>query len=630
MKKKTDSTPLRGPGRALTLLWVLQALLFAVLQIHEPEAKLEFYWPHLLHLGLGLCWVRARKPWSAWWRPWLLSFALTQLVFLFAHYYMRGAASLVYLVGAFVPLTIWGVVRFVQWNWACVRDAQSVRALGLSALGWGLMAAAYPPLPLGPGGLVFLAPWFLVLWRAPLRAALFASFWSGFLFNALSYYWIYNVVKVGPGPVIMAGLFLLISYFSLYNILAGWVFVLARNLRYKGFPLLLLLFPLFWAGLETTRTRGDFSFPWSPVGMIFGSQVEWLQGLAWVGVFGYSTLVMAANMSVAYGLLRRRWALAGVPVLVLALLWGHGAWTLSDPRTQPFAIAPGTDSLRIALVQPSIHQTKKWSRAYYDTVMTKTWGLVDTLQTADLDLVVLPETAIPDFISMRRSERLRFHRFVKRSQVPVFVGALNHDRQGPPPRRYNYYNSGFLFGLDSSMTEYRKVHLVPFSERLPFDDVFPLLNYVDLGEGDFTPGDTLPVLGPGQWTPMICYEAIYGNLLRDAVRRGAKAIVNITNDGWFGRSTAPGQHLNLIRYRAIESGIPVARCANSGISVFIDAYGHEYGNTELFTERVIRKTLPLAVVPTLYTRIGDAVEAFLFAFVFAWLGVLAIWYWRRR
>lgn len=628
---KAASTHVRGPWRAVLLLLLAQALLFVVLlQGPAPEEKLEWSWWHLLPVALWLGWLRARRPWTSWWRYWLASFALAQVAFLIANYYLRGSASLVFLATGFVPLAVWGAIAFARWNWACLHNREALRALAMSALSWGLMALAYPPLPLGPGALVFLVPWFLVLWRASQRAAMFATFWSGFLFYAISYYWIYNVAKVGPAPAILSGLFLLISYFALYNTVAGWVFVKGRDLRIGNIPVLVVLYPLFWAGLEVTRTRGDFSFPWSPLGLVFGQQVQWLQGLAFIGVFGYSILIVASNLSVAYAVSRRRWTFALVPVVVLAAVWAQGAWVLSDAATRPFAIAPGSDSLRVAMVQPSIHQTKKWSKAYYDTVMTKTWGLVDTLQTKDLDLIVLPETAIPDFIRMRFGEQKKIRRYIARERVPMFLGALDHDVGGTGPRRFRYYNAGLLFDTNGVMTRYHKMHLVPFSERLPFDDVFPLLNYVDLGEGDFTPGDSLPVFAPGAWTPMICYEAIYGNLMRQAVRQGAKLIVNITNDGWFGRSTAPGQHLNLVRYRAIETGVPVARCANSGISAFIDARGHYYGNTALFEEAVIRKTLPMAVVPTLYAQIGDAVEGTLFVLFFAWFGVLVIWRLKRK
>ena len=174
--------------------------------------------------------------------------------------------------------------------------------------------------------------------------------------------------------------------------------------------------------------------------------------------------------------------------------------------------------------------------------------------------------------------------------------------------------------------------MVPFSERIPFDEVFPILNYVDLGEGDFVAGKETPVYRPFHWTPYICYDAIFGDLVREAIRSGSRLMVNITNDGWFGRSSAPYQHLNLIRYRVVETGMPVARLANSGVSVFIDQYGHFDGNTEIFTDRVIQRKVPLRTRDTVYTHIGDAVEMTLLVFgvLYLLVALLVAWLQARK
>ena len=132
-------------------------------------------------------------------------------------------------------------------------------------------------------------------------------------------------------------------------------------------------------------------------------------------------------------------------------------------------------------------------------------------------------------------------------------------------------------------------------------------------------GKETPVYEPFLWTPYICYDAIFGDLVREAIREGSRLMVNITNDGWFGRSTAPYQHLNLIRYRAIENGMPVARLANSGISAFIDQYGHFDKNTEIFTDRVVQRKVPLKTRDTLYSHIGDTVEISLLLFFAVYL-----------
>src|SRR5699024_216126 len=143
-----------------------------------------------------------------------------------------------------------------------------------------------------------------------------------------------------------------------------------------------------------------------------------------------------------------------------------------------------------------------------------------------------------------------------------------------------------LPGRDSASAahfrQYSKLRLVPFSERLPFDDIFPLINYVNLGEGDFSAGDGYEVWNAKiPYAPSICYEVIYPDFVRGARRRGATLLVNITNDGWFGYSNAPFQHANITRFRAVEAGMPIARNANSGISVFYDYKGRILGKTRL-------------------------------------------------
>jgi apolipoprotein N-acyltransferase len=204
----------------------------------------------------------------------------------------------------------------------------------------------------------------------------------------------------------------------------------------------------------------------------------------------------------------------------------------------------------------------------------------------------------------------------------VLIGALSRERNldtALSPKRYLHYNSAWLMSPGGTVQEYRKNHLVPFSEHLPFDDVLPLINFVDLGEGDFSAGTEIPVWNG--WTPLICYEAIYGQLLRQAVRNGSGLIINITNDGWFDRSTAPWQHFNLVRIHAVETGVPVARAANTGVSAFIDAYGHVSGETALFEEAIIRQKMPVGARGTLYYHIGDAVEWILLALA----GAAVVW-----
>jgi apolipoprotein N-acyltransferase len=218
----------------------------------------------------------------------------------------------------------------------------------------------------------------------------------------------------------------------------------------------------------------------------------------------------------------------------------------------------------------------------------------------------------------------------------VLVGALDFAPDEKPWRKYIFYNSAFLFPGDSArnaVRQYSKLRLVPFSERLPFDDVFPIINYVNLGEGDFSPGKDYEIWDRRvKYAPSICYEIIYPDFARGARRRGADFFVNITNDGWFGISNAPYMHANIARFRAIEAGAPIARCSNAGITVFYDYKGRVLGKTRLNEVTVLRRKLPINTRETPYLRYGDRVEGFLaWFFVLGFTACLALaWKENRR
>lgn len=537
-----------------------------------------------------------------------------------------GHAGLYQIAITFLPVGLFWIGLFIRWNIRRIKEKDSRVALALCAISWGLYAFAFPPMPLGPAALLLLVPWFMVMNRYGRQQALFATFWSGMLYNSINYYWIYNVmhVETAPSGLILFGLFLLIAYFSAYNVFAAFIYSVVKDIKFKGIRPLFILFPLFYAGLEMTRTRGDFSFPWSHVGYVFGNHLELLQMLPWIGIFGYSILIIASNQAVANTLCKaasykKAIPVLAIPAIIFVVLLVQGSIVLSAPEAAPFYNDEAKENPSVALVQPSIAQGAKWSKDRFDSIVTKTFGMTK-LADKNTDLLVLAETAIPDHIR-RQPEVIRKLQYMADSRkTRILTGALDFKRNKPGSiRKYDIYNASFLFvpGGQAHYQRYIKKHLVPFSERIPFDDIFPILNYVDLGEGDFVPGKETPVYPPYNWTPYICYDAIFGDLIREAIRAGSRMMVNITNDGWFGRSTAPYQHLNLVRYRAIENGMPTARLANSGVSAFIDQYGHFDKNTEIFTDAVIQRKMPLKTRDTLYSHIGDSVEtALLWFFLF--------------
>ncbi|MDQ3001543.1 MAG: apolipoprotein N-acyltransferase [Fibrobacterota bacterium] len=494
----------------------------------------------------------------------------------------------------------------------------------LSALAWAL---CYPPFPFGPLAFIVLVPAFIASMRLTTRQALAYHFGAGILYNTIMYWWIYNVMKVGPALVIGAGLVLLILYLSFFNAVLGWFFRILA-----GKPYGLALYPLLWGGLEVLRTLGEMSFPWNNMGYTLGHWSPLIQSVSYLGIFGLSIAVVACNCLIFTAWRRKgtlRWAAAAVAAAIPLSLTLQGSLSLAEPEPA----APET--MDISLVQPSIPQTRKWDEDYFRDVMQKTWDTMigppadSTLKGTDL--IVLAETAVPDFLRNRTDLYDRFQGLARETRADILVGALDLVPDRKPYRSYIFYNSAFLFPADPSINvqQYSKLRLVPFSERLPFDDIFPLINYVNLGEGDFSSGPDYEIWKRrARYAPSICYEIIYPDFVRGARRKGAELLVNITNDGWFGYSNAPFMHANITRFRAIEAGVPIARCSNAGISVFYDRKGRVLGKTELNEVAVLRRKVPLISSDTWYLRHGDAVEGFL-----AWLflpGFLACGYlaWR--
>ena len=485
------------------------------------------------------------------------------------------------------------------------------KAILLSLASWVLLAFCFPPFPLGPVALVSLAPWFYVLKTASKKTALTSSYLGAFFFNAISIYWLYHVGDVAPPALIFSGLFLSIAFLSLFVLLCAYVFIKLPS------P---FLFPFFWAGIEVLRAKGDMSFPWLSLGLVFGNNLELMQSYAFLGVFGCSAIIIASNICLATAVLKKKKKLGFAPLALAIIFYVGGYGILANEK------AIDSSTLKVAVVQPSIHQTKKWSREYFDSVMTQTWDLFETLEPDSVGLILFPETAIPDYMNSRFTEAEFLEDYAQKNNSAIVIGALNRiwNKEAQGEKRKLVYNSAFLFGFGKPPLEYRKVHLVPFSEKMPFDNIFPVVNYVDLGGGEFSPGDSLSIWQPGGFSPLICYEVIYGNILRDAKRKGAKFIANITNDGWFYKSIAPYQHFNLVRSHVVENGIGVVRAANTGISAFILPNGKILEKTELFEQRIIVQNIPLETRFTLYSVIGDYIELVLFVFSLAMVLVAII------
>lgn len=391
---------------------------------------------------------------------------------------------------------------------------------------------------------------------------------------------------------------LAILYCAAFYALGGWAFGRAR--RHLGATAAVLLLPVLWTAMEALRGVGEMGFPWC------------LTGAAWIGTpllplaaasgeigLGAATAAAALALLAAVDARRRepllseagprwRWAAAGLAVGLWAALAAGAAWRAA-PATPaaPGAGAGGASAaavperppLRVAAIQANVSLADKWDDAKLDSTTIPYDRLSRQAAVAGAELAVWAETAVPNYLIFEEELLSWVRHLALETKLFLFVG-YPHARLMPGAQEPLRFNGAGLFGPDGRLHDfYAKAHLLPFGERMPFQALLPFLGKVDVGQAEWSEGaPPAPVVvatahGEYRFAPLICFESIFPGLARQAVRRGARMLVNITNDGWFGQTAGPRQHAEMARLRAAECGVPLVRCANNGISFVVDERG---------------------------------------------------------
>jgi apolipoprotein N-acyltransferase len=422
------------------------------------------------------------------------------------------------------------------------------------------------------------------------------SFLFGFAYFMGSLYWIAMLAEeqIAVPWLRLPAAIVLCLYLSLFMVVTGW---LAGRLVMLRIPLPLALAGA-WAVIEYLRSLGPLGFTWASLGYTQTPNLGILQMASVVGTYGISALIVLVNALLAELLICRRWRYVltvGACILV----------PLTAGRIVLDRAVPG-EKVKVALVQPNISGTVKWNEAYRDTSMVVLERL--TLKSSGADLIVWPETAVPFNVLRDDFELERIKLLASRVGSHLLVGSPDYENRGGELR---YFNTAFLISPAGGPEDvYRKIHLVPFGEMIPFEDRFDVLKRIDLGEGDFSPGTDATVfdINGSPFAVAICFESIYPDLMGDFVDAGARFIVNITNDEWFGPSIGPSQHAQMAVMRAAEYRVGLARCANTGISMVVDPYGRIVGQTDLFVRDVLKGEVEVGRGGTIYGRIGGCLE----------------------
>jgi apolipoprotein N-acyltransferase len=505
-------------------------------------------------------------------------------------------------------------------GWQALKPTRAEAAAALSSA--VLFALAFPPLHLVVPVFVCLVPLAVFVARADRPASTArVGFWFALLAFGSTLYWIAVALLLWTKLAILAYIATVLSLGGIYAVVLA---IMWHARRTTGWPMAVLVPPLWVASEMLLMHLSDLSFPWLPLALGVSHSPHLAQLADLSGEHGLSAWIALINglLADAWLLRRSRMKLVGLAAVLGIALYGYGAWRLATIALRP--LAP------ILAVQPNIPEDDKMQEA----LRTKFIGILMNETRAGLRgerpaLVVWPETALPDFLSNHADWPDSIRTLATASQTPLLFGVI--DLRWYPDKTYDFYNAALLADSTGAITTqppYRKSYLVPIVERVPFVNPhwFAGLKYFGgFGRGEHPVPFRLPF---GLVGVVICYESIFGDLFRVYRNQGTDAILNITNDAWFGETNAPYQHVAHLRLRAIENRLGVVQVANTGISEYVDPLGRVHGATALSTPAAVVYDVETTDVRTLYDAWGDWV-GYLACIVTVAFFVAAIRVWRR-
>jgi len=432
-----------------------------------------------------------------------------------------------------------------------------------------LLIFAFPNFNLSFLAFIGFIPLFFVIKKKSPKNAFLISYVCGFLFYLGTLYWLYHVTVIG---LVVLCLYLAV-YFGIFGIIVNRFGV--------------LIAPVTWIILEYIQAHLPImGFGWVLLGYSQYKNLPLIQIADFSGVYGVSFVVMMVNViawklivAVAEGrgknLRSMLYALCPM-MLILALVYGYGFVRLSEKDNF-------RDTAKVSIIQGNIPQELKWDPEAQNMIIEKYSALTKMAALERPDLIVWPETSFPGFFEIDREMTDRVLNLAKETKTQLLSGVNAENNEE------SFNSAALISGEGNIVGRYDKIHLVPFGEYVPFSKKFPVLHELVLGElGEFTPGHEFKIFSLGhraesiepKFAVLICFEDIFPELAKRFVKNGAKFLIVITNDAWYGRSGAAYQHAANSVFRAIENRVSVVRCANTGYSCFIDSKGRIYDSVE--------------------------------------------------
>ena len=359
-----------------------------------------------------------------------------------------------------------------------------------------------------------------------------------------------------------------------------------------------------WAGIEFAREYVLTGFPWFVAAQSFAVWPQTVQSVSIIGSFGLAMIMTACGM----WLTLKTKASIFTAAAVLIIIFGYGFFLPVHKHDHKY--------INVLAVQGNIDQTIKWEQDVQLLTINKYIYLTEKgMDVEQPDLVIWPETAIPFYFQEPTDLAQKIREFVRHNSLNLIAGSpayiFHEDRVS-----YSLFNRAYWISRDGFILDYYdKEHLVPFGEYVPLSRLLPFVEKLVPGEMDFSPGEAAAPMTSGDLAlgVLICYEIIYPNLVRQRVAQGANLLTNLSNDAWFGNTSAPVQHLHLGVLRAIEQNRYVVRATNSGISAFIDPRGNIFHRSGLKEDAFLLDKAGLVEDKSIYFHLHWVINCLLLA-----------------
>jgi len=516
------------------------------------------------------------------------------------------------------------------------------RSLLLFAASAGALIASFAPIGIYQLAWVALVPLLFALEGKGRGGAFLTGLGWGLIFFAGTVYWIvHSMYYFGgvPIPIGLAVLALLALYMSLYPALFCFAFSVTR----RATPVMqVIAVSSLWVGLEFIRGHLLTGFPWVALGYSQAPFASIIQVADIAGVGGVSFILIAFNTAL-YLTIKRFMAQERVPLALYAALFFIVSAPLIYGQLRITQIEEGAEDwqvVRVGIAQGNFDQAVKWDPSRQRETIEVYRELSLNIAERGGELILWPETAVPFYLQLRDSMGEMVFETARETGSAIITGSPSY-RRGEAGAEY--FNSAFLISSEGEIEgRYDKTHLVPFGEYVPLKRLLFFIKKLTVGVGDFSSGTALNPLtpgarqdGPGKGSDkssvglLICFESIFPDIARGMIGNGANLLAVITNDGWFGRTSAPYQHFDMSIFRAVENRTYLLRSANTGLSGIISPAGRVVARTSIFTRTTLVGDVGLrSAPPTLYTIYGDifSILCLITAAIMALPGLLL---WRR-